>query len=45
MDGGFVDLGITEDTLDGLHGGTEKILAKLLEASAGDGGVEVNALV
>ena len=38
----LVNLGIAKDTLDRLHGGAEEILAKLLEASAGDGGVEVD---
>jgi hypothetical protein len=44
VDRGLVDLGITEDTLDGLHGGTEEVLAELLETSTGDGGVKVNTL-
>jgi hypothetical protein len=44
VDGGLVDLGVTEDTLDGLHGGAEEILAKLFETSTGDRGVEVNTL-
>jgi hypothetical protein len=45
VDGGLVDLGVAEDTLDGLHGGTEEVLAKLLETGTGDGGVEVDTLV
>jgi hypothetical protein len=45
VDGRLVDLGITEDALDGLHGGAEEVLAELFEASTSDGGVEVNALV
>ena len=45
VDGRLVDLGIAEDTLDGVHGGTEEVLAELLEASTGDRGVEINTLV
>ena len=45
VDRRLVDLGVTEDTLDRLHGGTEEVLAKLLETGTGDRGVEVNALV
>lgn len=44
VDGGLVDLGVTEDTLDRLHGLAEEVLAEFLETSTGDGGVEVNAL-
>jgi len=44
VDGGLVDLGVAEDTLDGLHGGAEEVLAKLLETSTCDGGVEVDTL-
>ena len=44
VDGGLVDLGVTEDRLDGLHGAAEEVLAKLLETGTGDGGVEVNTL-
>lgn len=44
VDGRLVDLGVTEDTLDGLHGGAEEVLAKLFETSTGDGGVEINTL-
>ncbi|RMX76855.1 hypothetical protein D0869_10348 [Hortaea werneckii] len=44
VDGGLVDLGVAEDTLDWLHGGTEEVLAKLLETGTGDGGVEVDTL-
>jgi len=44
VDGGLVDLGVTDDTLDGVHGGAEEVLAQLLEAGTGDGGVEVNTL-
>ena len=44
VDGGLVDLGVTEDTLDGLHGGAEEILAELFETSTGDRGVEGNTL-
>ena len=44
VDKALVDLGISKDTVDGLDGGSEEILAKLLETSSGDGGVEVNTL-
>ena len=44
VDGGLVDLGVTEDTLNGLHGAAEEVLAELLETGTGDGGVEVNTL-
>ena len=44
MDLGLVDLGITEDLLDGLEGGAEEILAELFETRTGEGGVEVDAL-
>jgi NAD-specific glutamate dehydrogenase len=44
VDGGLVGLGVAEDTLDGLHGGAEQVLAELLETSTGDGGVEVDTL-
>jgi hypothetical protein len=44
VDGRLVDLGIAEDTLNGFHSGTEKILAKLFETSTGDAGVEVDTL-
>jgi hypothetical protein len=44
VDGRLVALGVTEDTLDGLHGGAEEVLAQLFETSTGDGCVEVNTL-
>merc|ERR1719282_1489438 len=44
VDGGLVDLGVAENTLDWLHGGTEEVLAKLLETGTGDRGVEVDTL-
>ena len=44
VDGRLVDLGVAEDTLDGLHGATEEVLAEFLETGTGDGGVEVNTL-
>ena len=44
VDEALVDLGIGQDTVNGLEGGAEKILAQLLEASTGDGGVEINTL-
>ncbi len=45
VDGGLVNLSIAEDALDGFHGGTEEILAQLLETSTSDGSVEVDALI
>jgi len=45
VDLGFVELSIGEDTVDWGGGGTEEILAELLETGTGDGGVEVNTLV
>ena len=45
MNLGFVELGISEDTVDGGGGGTEEILAELLETGTGDGGVEVDTFV
>lgn len=44
VDAGLVDLGVTEDTLNWVHGGAEEILAELLEPGTGDGRVEVNTL-
>lgn len=44
MDLGLVDLGVGQDTVDGLQGGAEQVLAQLLETSAGDRGVEVDTL-
>ncbi|KAL2282007.1 hypothetical protein FJTKL_11094 [Diaporthe vaccinii] len=41
---GLVDLGVGQDTVDGLQGGAEQVLAQLLETSTGDGGVEVDTL-
>jgi hypothetical protein len=44
VDLALVDLGVGQDAVDGLNGGAEEVLAKLLETGTGDGGVEVNAL-
>ena len=44
MDLGLVDLRVAEDLLDGLEGAAEQVLAQLLEASTGEGGVEVDTL-
>ena len=44
VDLGLVDLGVGQDTVNRLDGGAEKILAKLLEAGTGDGGVEIDTL-
>ena len=43
MDLGLINLGIGKNTVDGGGGGSEKVLAELLESSTGDGGVEINA--
>src|SRR5690606_2564043 len=45
VDGHLVDLGVAEDTLNGVHGGAEQVLAKLLETGTGNRGVEINTLV
>jgi hypothetical protein len=44
VDLALVDLGVAEDTVDGLDGGAEEILAELLETGTGDGGVEIDTL-
>ncbi len=44
MDLGLVDLRVAKDLLDGLEGTAEEVLAELLEASTGEGGVEVDTL-
>jgi hypothetical protein len=44
VDLALVDLGVSQDTVDGLDSGAEEVLAQLLETSTGDGGVEINAL-
>ena len=41
----LVNLGVTEDFLDGLEGAAEEVLAKLLNMSMGDGGVKVDTLI
>ena len=45
MDVGLVDLRVAEDLFDGVEGASEKILAKFLETSTGEGSVKVNTLV
>jgi hypothetical protein len=40
----LVDLGVTEDLLDGLEGAPEEILAELLETGTGERSVEVDTL-
>merc|ERR1712032_230385 len=40
----LVDLGVTENLLDGLEAATEQVLAQVLEQSTSDGGVEINTL-
>jgi len=44
VDLGLVDLGVGQDTVDGLESRAEEILAQLLEAGTGDRGVEVDTL-
>jgi hypothetical protein len=44
VDLGFVDLGISENTVDRSGGGSEKVLAEFFKSSTGDGGVEINTL-
>ena len=41
---GLVDLGVTEDLLDGLESGAEEVLAELLETGTGERGVEIDTL-
>ena len=41
----LVDLGVVEDSLSGLVSTAEEVLAMLLEASMGDGSVEVDTPV
>jgi hypothetical protein len=41
---GFVDLGVSEDTVDWSGGGSEEVLAKFLKTSTSDGGVEIDTL-
>merc|ERR1711977_667237 len=45
VDGALVGLGILEHLLDWVEGATEGVGAEVLEASTGDGRVEVNTLV
>jgi hypothetical protein len=44
VDLGLVNLGISQDTVDGGEGRAEEVLAQLFETSTGDGGVEVDTL-
>jgi hypothetical protein len=44
VDLALVNLSVGKDTVDGLDGRAEEVLAELFETSTGDGGVEVNAL-
>jgi hypothetical protein len=44
VDLALVDLGVSEDTVDGGSSGAEEILAELLETGTSDGGVEVYTL-
>ncbi|EPY27152.1 NAD-specific glutamate dehydrogenase domain protein [Strigomonas culicis] len=42
--GALVHLGVGQHALHGLHGATEEVTAQLLEARAGDGGLEVDVV-
>jgi hypothetical protein len=44
VDVGLVELGVPQGSLDGVHGSAEQVGVQLLEAGAGDGGVEIDAL-
>ena len=44
VDLGLVDLGVSQDTVDGLDSAAEEVLAQLFETGTGDGGVEINTL-
>ena len=44
VDVGLVDLGVPKNFLNRLKGATEEILAKFLETSTSQGGVEIDAL-
>ena len=44
MDVGLVDLGVTEDLLDGLESGAEEVLAELLGIGTSERGVEIDTL-
>jgi hypothetical protein len=44
VNSGFVDLGVSEDTVNWVGGRSEEILAKFLETGTGDRGVEVDTL-
>jgi len=45
VDVSLVDLGVTEDLLNGVKGAAEQVLAELFETGTGEGGVEVDPLV
>jgi NAD-specific glutamate dehydrogenase len=44
VDRGLVNLGVTENLLNGFHGVAEKILVEFLETGTGQGSVEINTL-
>jgi hypothetical protein len=44
VNGGLVDLGVSENLLDGVHGRSEEILAELLESCSSNGSVEVDTV-
>jgi hypothetical protein len=44
VDVGLVELGVPQGSHDGVHGSAEQVGVQLLEAGAGDGGVEIDAL-
>ena len=41
----LVDLGVMEDFINRVEGAVEEVLEKLLEASTGDGSVEVDPCI
>ena len=45
MDFGLVNLGICQNAVNGGGSRSEEILAKFLEPSTGDGGIEIDTLV
>mmetsp|Transcript_13983 Transcript_13983/g.17579 ORF Transcript_13983/g.17579 Transcript_13983/m.17579 type:complete len:124 (-) Transcript_13983:645-1016(-) len=43
MDRAFVNLGVSQDFFNRIQASSEKILAKILEQSSGDGSIKVNS--
>ena len=44
VNGRLVHLGVPQNLFDRVHGGSEEVLAELLESGSGDGGVEVDSV-